>query len=640
MTHAETRRATPASAATSNILLTERNNSEAPTPNQGSVACQYAVAGTPVFPCDPATKRPLTEHGFHDASTDPAIVKAWWLQWPSAMIGCPTGAASGWWVLDVDVDPEKGIDGRESLARLVATCGALPSTRIHRTPRGGEHHVFASFGPPVKCSAGAVAPGLDVRGDGGYVILPGSRREDGAEYTVVRDSAPVHAPQWLLDLTGSKPSRPLPSDGPIPEGGRNSELTRQGGALRKVGMSAEHILDALRAINATRCNPPLDDEEVIQIARSVARYAPDAPIYDGFGDSDPSALACLVPPPPVAPRFQLLTSRQVDAMPAMRDLVKGILPAEGIAAIFGPSASGKSFLLLDLLASIATGRDWFGHRVYGTAPVVYVGLEGQGGIRKRKLALEAKFGPLPDYFHFVLSGGLDLRNATDRAGLIAAVKATGGEGAIICIDTLNAAAPGADENSSQDMGAIIGGAKMIQAALGGLVILVHHTGKDTSKGLRGHSSLLAALDAAIAVERDNSGRRWKIAKAKDDEDGDEHAFILSPKIIGEDEDGATVSSCFVSSDIAPSPPRPKGPQGGHQRAIYDCLQEMLKNSPHIGQGGAPAGTPCVALSDLLDELKGRLAVEPERLWERARTAITGLTNRQCVVMRENWLWLP
>ena len=102
--------------------------------------------------------------------------------------------------------------------------------------------------------------------------------------------------------------------------------------------------------------------------------------------------------------------------------------------------------------------------------------------------------------------------AGDVQGLAESIAAAGAVGGVVCIDTLNRAAPGADENSSQDMGLIIEAAKALQMALGGLVLLVHHTGKDAGKGLRGHSSLFAALDAAIEVSRDGDSRAWAVAK--------------------------------------------------------------------------------------------------------------------------------
>lgn len=112
---------------------------------------------------------------------------------------------------------------------------------------------------------------------------------------------------------------------------------------------------------------------------------------------------------------------------------------------------------------------------------------------------------MPAAFRFMLQA-LDIRKPDDRADLVQAVKAAGWQGGILALDTLNRAAPGMDENDSKSMGEVIGAAKAIQAELGGLVLLVHHTGKDATKGLRGHSSLHAALDAAIEVTRDGDRR--------------------------------------------------------------------------------------------------------------------------------------
>jgi integrase len=114
----------------------------------------------------------------------------------------------------------------------------------------------------------------------------------------------------------------------------------------------------------------------------------------------------------------------------------------------------------------------------------------------------------------------------DVAALIATVKDTGIRAGVIVLDTLNAATPGMDENASADMGKAIAATKRIREECGGLVILVHHSGKDATKGLRGHSSLHAALDTVIEVTRDGDRRCWKMSKAKDGRDGDEHQFQL------------------------------------------------------------------------------------------------------------------
>ena len=136
-------------------------------------------------------------------------------------------------------------------------------------------------------------------------------------------------------------------------------------------------------------------------------------------------------------------------------------------------------------------------------------------------------------------------DAGDVADLAKAVQIAGG---LVIPDTLNHAAPGADENSSVDMGNIIAAAKRLQNLTGGLVLLVHRTGKDTTTGLRGHSSLYAALDGAIEVNKTDSRREWSVAKSKDDETGTVHAFKLEIVTVAHDDEGEEITSCVAVPD--------------------------------------------------------------------------------------------
>jgi putative DNA primase/helicase len=142
-------------------------------------ARQIAAKGKPVFPCKPGGKDPLTEHGHHDATTDPRKINAWWNRWPDANIGMPTGKRSD--VFVVDADEDKG--GLESLAKLEAENEPLPTTARARTGRGGLHLYFKypSEGE-IRNSASKLGPGLDVRGEGGYVLVPPSITEGRYEW--------------------------------------------------------------------------------------------------------------------------------------------------------------------------------------------------------------------------------------------------------------------------------------------------------------------------------------------------------------------------------------------------------------------------------------------------------------------------
>jgi hypothetical protein len=156
-------------------------------------ALAYARRGAPVFPCEPGGKKPLTYNGFYDATTDPRRIRTWWHRWPGANIGIPTGERSGLLVLDVDLDD----GGSESLASLEQVNGPLPKTAKARTG-GGRVHVFFRYptGETVRNSAGKVGPGLDVRGEGGYVVVPPSHTEGAYEWL---DKAPLAQPVWLLE---------------------------------------------------------------------------------------------------------------------------------------------------------------------------------------------------------------------------------------------------------------------------------------------------------------------------------------------------------------------------------------------------------------------------------------------------------
>lgn len=262
------------------------------------------------------------------------------------------------------------------------------------------------------------------------------------------------------------------------------------------------------------------------------------------------------------PRLELLSFDEVSAFPPVQWLIKDVMPSQGIGAVYGPSRSGKSFLVLDMLGAVASEREtWFGNKIKSHVPVVYLALEGEHGVPQRIRAYVEERGSPTKEFRFVFTG-LSILVQDDVAALIQSIKALGMERPIVCIDTLNQATPGMDENSS-DMGLAIQAMKRIQRETEGLVMIVHHTGKDESKGLRGHSSLLAALDFSIVVTRTEESRSWRSDKLKDGPDDQEFHFGLKTIELGEDEDGDLVSSCVVVE---------KGPEVALDMKVGEDLQ--------------------------------------------------------------------
>lgn len=250
-----------------------------------AAALRYAELGYRVFPCVPGTKLPITKHGFHDAVTNAAQIERWWAEHPTANIGIATAG-----ILVIDIDgKDNPWPGDPDHAADLAGAGA-----VALTPRGGRHYLFRRPpGKEWKCSASKLAPGVDVRTDGGYIVATPSVIEEGSyrwgeglDLDEPADRLP-DPPHWLvlaLDqvATGSTPQElPAADDGtdsdghPIPMGQRNDTLARLAGAMRRVGMSVTEIAAALHQTNRVRCQPPLPDQEVDRIASSIGRYRPD-----------------------------------------------------------------------------------------------------------------------------------------------------------------------------------------------------------------------------------------------------------------------------------------------------------------------------------------------------------------------------
>jgi hypothetical protein len=251
-------------------------------------ALRYAELGYPVFPCVPGGKAPATAHGFLDATTDTGQIEAWWTARPDSNIGMPT---AGLLVVDVDGsdNPWPGDD-----------LEGLEGCPVSQTPRGGRHHVYRQpQGKSWNSTASRLAPKVDTRANGGYIILPpsvvgGNPYRWSREFEIGPSDLP-EPPAWLVaqveggtdlfsqeadGVAGGGPVAPqgapaATSANVIPAGHRNATLARLGGAMRRVGMSQAEILAALIRANQDRCNPPLKDREVERIAASIARYEPD-----------------------------------------------------------------------------------------------------------------------------------------------------------------------------------------------------------------------------------------------------------------------------------------------------------------------------------------------------------------------------
>ena len=244
-----------------------------------NAALHYAEAlGWAVFPVSESTKKPYTPHGCKDAKKDPRVIRAWWDRHPNASIGVATGSASGILVIDLDLDENKGLDGMRELRVWEKENGELPETVSAITGRGGSHMYFKYDGSEKYGNRAGILDGIDVRGEGGYVIAPPSLHPNGTEYQWENDPDEVplseitETVEKFLSIghTGQAETFALPDK--IGAGKRNDTIYRFACSLQAKGVSDEAIYAACRAENASRCTPPLKDIEVDKLVGSALKF--------------------------------------------------------------------------------------------------------------------------------------------------------------------------------------------------------------------------------------------------------------------------------------------------------------------------------------------------------------------------------
>lgn len=274
--------------------------------------------------------------------------------------------------------------------------------------------------------------------------------------------------------------------------------------------------------------------------------------------------------------YQLLSRQQLSGLPELEWVVPGVLPDRGIAAIYGDPSSGKTFLAIDLASRISLGLGpWFNREVEARH-VIYVALEGGRGIKKRLDAWDKANGTTSTVQTILQP--FSLLKDGDVEGMCNSIASNCAKGAVVFIDTLAQASPGADENTSTDMGKVLAASQRIAAEIEGLVILIHHSGKDTSRGLRGHSSLNGAMDAVIGVSRNKATgiRTWQVTKMKDADDGATGLFELNVEQLGLDHKGEIITSCSVKNvtGFFSNKPAPKVKLGRNQEAVLSAIKSV------------------------------------------------------------------
>jgi len=514
----------------------------------------------PVFPCN-TKKSPVCNGGFKAATQDPDEIERLFSLPNAALIGVPTGAVSGMSVVDIDVR-----DGKEGITWCHTNADNLGITKIARTQSGGYHYYY-KHQDGIRNRAG-IDRCVDVRGDGGYVIVPPS---DG--YTWMNDEELAEYPEFMKEAQSDMVNQ-----------NHSSQLTDAFGSLidgREKYMSDlvyASTLDYVKEHNATPTEEwmvtnvwptyaikvksrtgDLEEEdrgitmfmkkirstigkmqrEGVPVSKPVTpqvveRGEFDDPIEEEIDKG--KNIGEVFTPIEITPEFKAPSRRitlkslaELRSAPPAKFLIAPYIIEKSFGVLFGAPASFKSFLALDWCLSLAHGVDWNG-RVVQQGTVVYLALEGQSGIAARAEAwhrdMNLSESDVPFYAVTVpLSMVDEITGDSDTNLLIEAIEEDlgGVPPTLIVVDTLARSFVGKDENSATDMGLFVRNIDTIKAHFDCTVLAVHHSGKDSDKGMRGSSALRGAVDSEFEIVRrkDTQQVALHVRKQKDTEEAEE-----------------------------------------------------------------------------------------------------------------------
>lgn len=371
-------------------------------------------------------------------------------------------------------------------------------------------------------------------------------------------------------------------------------------------------------------------------ARSLVRYAQELGVDPGINldTAEPTEFALI--PSPITGRFNIRSHFEFTSqVRSVKWIIKDFLPHAQLGVLFGESGSGKSFLTYDMCAAVCRGIEWNGRRV-NRGKVLYVVAEGVGGFVNRIRAYCHQYGLDPsdldiDVISDVTPNLLDKANVSD---LIKDIKARGVYDLIV-MDTFAQVMPGANENSGEDVGQALAHCRRIHQVTGAMVLLVHHSGKDSSKGARGWSGLRAAADVELEVNRFENDRSVSVTKLKDGRDGAQFGFKLHDVVLGQDEDGDDITSCIV--EYGPGVQRsrkPRGPKGNVEKLVLSLAHEMVG----FGEDGC-----AIPQTDLITAAVAQIPQDPEKRDQRRTVvmrAISSLADANWLIIGEGTVGLP
>lgn len=722
-----------------------------------AAALEYAGHGFSVIPCThvagrtPADK-PICSCGLGEHCASPGKHPA--ISWSSRQVvaaneaelrewfggpkprfhnlGIVTGAVSGnIFVIDVDVGPGK--EGADSLRALQLKHEDLPSTAEVKTGGGGRHLYFrAPAGVRIQSDKDVLGPGIDIRGEGGFVVAPPSIHASRNRYLWdfadnLETTGVAPAPAFLLELVKDGAPRPAPAEtaGTIGTGPRQvaatvhattpvgtlgiqppkradgreaymhatiaavlNELIGTTGAAptpdelyeaawpqydRKVdwhsrpGRGPEEfrrkVVTTLRRFHNHQIRGMRTLEEAVETYRAkkagATRQQAAGPVHIAEPPiTSPSPAHTDGRQDQPASRLPLVYANEITSAEPALDFVEGMLVEGGMSVWYGDSNVGKTFCVLDLAMHVALGRPYRGREV-DQGGVIYCALEGVGGIRNRVAAWLKHHGVAAlkpeDVPIAIIPAAINMLDVeADVPALVEAIKIAaarlGVPVKLIVIDTLSRALAGGNENSPEDMGALVRSSDYVRQSVLAHLAYIHHSGKDAARGARGHSLLRAATDTEVEISRPEGAEISviKITKQRELEIGDEIGFRLETIPLGHNRRGKPLTSCVaVEADGAAVRTRQVTARltGTYQPAFMRALTNVLakKGERVVPEPDMPPQV-CVTLAEWREELQrdGTLARDAGKasgaLREAWRSTPVALRTKGLIGFNETFVW--
>ena len=595
--------------------------SEADANPRLEAALAYAARGWHVFPAKPGQKVPATINGHNDATTDFDQIRTWWRLNPNYNVAISCGPSN---LFVVDVDPQ-GISHWENLIAEIPGLSDIENNSLCvETPRGGFHIYMEGEGPT---SSSKLAIGVDTRGKGGYVLAPPSYVDDGkskGRYTgaphldalqpafapiverlkrnAVEVVAPVTPPEkvdWDLPETINRAEAwltTLVDNGDVAVEGQAGDQRTYEVACRvlEMGISPDKAYDLLVRLWNPYCEPSWDAAELHAKVHNAWKYGQETkggkaqpPLEKQFShliEQRQEEIEAAEEAGEIDPKLRFTPVLLKEARANLKPLewvIPNLIPRKGTGIIYGKPGTFKTFLMLDLGMSVATGHgpNWWQEGDREPQPVLFLAGEGPHAFKGQRVDAWLARHMLPGLVDraqmYVVDAVPPFEMPDYWRYIVDWLKENKVKPAMVVVDTLSKAMLGLDENAARDASKATSRMDWMARELGCFVLAVHHSGKDADRGARGSNALLGNVDVMIEVDRPTKANLEVFIHTRKVKDG------IESEVPWKYEGRPYGESMAFAREWDWEPPEPKIPDGDHSEewAQPEALIDALADGP-------------------------------------------------------------